>query len=336
MTIHMRKIGVGVIGLGDFGERHVQAIKAIPWAELIAVCSKSESRAKEVTQRYGAKRWYIDRRKIVEDVEVEVVTIATADDDHVEPTILASEAGKHVLLEKPIATTLDDADKIISTIKRSGVIFMVGHILRFDRRYRMVREMRLRGELGEIISVYARRVGSSRAAERFLNRVSPIVQHGIHDIDIIRWIWGKEAKKVYASAIKFREYKYPDVFWTIVEFEGGKVGVVECGFILPNTYPHFIDSFFELLSENAAIHIYTPGEYFTAYHDKHLSKPDVTYWPQLDQYAEGALKDEIEYFLRCVVSGVQPDLIAPEDARRALEIALAAEKSALIRSTVSL
>ncbi|MEM0382281.1 MAG: Gfo/Idh/MocA family oxidoreductase [Nitrososphaerota archaeon] len=332
----MRKIGVGVIGLGDFGERHVQAIKSIPYAELVAVCSRSERRAKEIAQGYGVKRWYTDRGKIVEDKDVDVVTIATADDDHAEPTILAAEAGKHILLEKPIATTLEDADKIISTTKRTGVIFMVGHILRFDRRYRVVREMRLRGELGEIISVYARRLGSSDAADRFLNRVSPIVQHGVHDIDIIRWILGGEVKTVYAKAVKFREYRYPDAYWTIMEFEDKRIGVVESGFVLPSTYPHFIDSFFELVSENAAIHIYTPGELFTVYHNKYLSKPDVTYWPQFNLHAEGALRDEIEYFLQCVHSEIQPNLIVPEDARRALEIALAGEKSALSGSSVTL
>jgi len=204
----------GVIGLGDFGERHVQALKSIGWVEVVAVCSRTRSRAEEVARTYGVRKWYTDREKLVKDSEVDALTIATADDDHVEPTILAAEAGKPALLEKPIATTLEDADKIISSVKRSGIIFMVGHILRFDKRYRMVYNMVREGRLGRIGSMYARRIGRQRAAGIFLNRVSPPVQTGVHDIDIMRWIAGSEVVQVSGFATRRMNYKYPDIFWT--------------------------------------------------------------------------------------------------------------------------
>jgi UDP-N-acetylglucosamine 3-dehydrogenase len=318
----------GVIGLGDFGERHVQALKSIKGVEVVAVCSRTRSRAEEVARMYGVKKWYTDREKLVRDDEVDAVTIATADDDHVEPTILAADAGKPALLEKPIATTLEDADKIISAVKRSNIIFMVGHILRFDRRYRIVYNMAKDGRLGRIGSMYARRTGRQRAARIFLDRVSPPVQTGVHDIDIMRWIAGREVVQVAGFAASRMNYKYPDIFWTVMKFDDGSLGVMENGFMLNDSYPHFIDSQLEVISEKATIHILTPGEYFSVYSVEGVEKPDVTYWPKMDTHAEGALRDELEYFAKCVAEGRQPTAVPVEDAKRALEIALMAIKSA--------
>jgi predicted dehydrogenase len=83
-----------------------------------------------------------------------------------------------------------------------------------------------------------------------------------------------------------------------------------------------------VISEKATIQILTPGEYFSVYSVEGVEKPDVTYWPKMDTHAEGALRDELEYFARCVAEGREPDIIPIEDARRALEIAVMAMKSA--------
>jgi len=302
-------VGFGVIGLGDFGERHVQALRSIGWVDVVAVCSRSRERAEEVARRYGVRKWYTDREKLVGDSEVDAVTVATADDDHVEPSILAAEAGKHLLLEKPIATTLQDADRIISVVRRYGVIFMVGHILRFDRRYRLVKSMCERGEVGNIGSIYARRLGRRRAAGTYLNRVPPPVQTGVHDIDIMRWVTGREVAQVSGFSARILPYKYPDAFWTVMRFDNGCLGVVENGFLLSDNFPHFIDSQFEMVGEKATIHIHTPGEFFTIYGQNGVDKPDITYWPRMDGYAEGALRDELEYFAKCIASGSQPHFI---------------------------
>lgn len=326
----------GVIGLGDFGERHVQALRAIRDVEVVAVCSRSRNRAEEVARLYGVKKWYTDREKIVRDEEIDAVTVATADDDHVEPVILAAEAGKPILLEKPIATTLEDADVIISAVKRHGVIFMVGHVLRFDRRYRLLKKMREEGETGKIGSMYARRLGRRRAADIYLNRVSPPVQTGVHDIDIMRWICGREVSQVSGFAARRLNYRFPDVFWTIMKFTDNELGIVENGFLLSDNYPHFIDSMFSLISEKITAHIHTPGEFFTVYGTRGVDKPDVTYWPRMDGYAEGALRDELDYFAKCVITGEQPQLIPIEDAKRALEIALKAMESAEKGATMTL
>jgi predicted dehydrogenase len=325
----MSSVRFAVIGLGDFGERHVRALKAVHGVEVVAVCSRTERRAREVAERYGIPKWYTSRAEVVEDPAVDAVTIATADDDHVEPTVLAAEASKHILLEKPIATTLEDADRILAAVKKAGVIFMVGHILRFDLKYRMVKEMVDEGRLGKIIKLYARRVGRKSLAKIFLPRVSPPVQTAVHDIDVMLWYMGERVVEVYGAAANFLGYRYPDVFWTVMKFEGGAIGAVENGFNLPDSYPYFIDAKLDLQGDKGLAHIDVPGETFTVYTEDRVEKPDIVYWPIVMGEGLGALKDELEYFARCVERGEQPDLIKPEDARAALEVAVAAERSSV-------
>ncbi|MEM4404684.1 MAG: Gfo/Idh/MocA family oxidoreductase, partial [Nitrososphaerota archaeon] len=131
----MKKARFAVIGLGWFGEKHVHVLSELPNVEVVAVCSRTESRAREVANKYGAKRWYTDWNKVVKDPEVEAVSVVTHVPEHKEPTILAAEAGKHVLVEKPIAGNLKDADEMIASTEKNKVHFMVGHILRFESRY---------------------------------------------------------------------------------------------------------------------------------------------------------------------------------------------------------
>ncbi|MDW8073401.1 MAG: Gfo/Idh/MocA family oxidoreductase [Nitrososphaerota archaeon] len=175
--------------------------------------------------------------------------------------------------------------------------------------------------------MYARRAGRQRAAGIFLNRVSPPIQAGVHDIDIMRWINGAEVIQVSGFAARRLEYRFPDIFWTVMRFKNGALGIVENGFLVSDSYPHFIDSQLTVMADDATIHIYTPGEFFTVYSKRGVDKPDVTYWPKMDGYAEGALRDELEYFAKCVISGEQPKLVPLEDARRALEIAVKAMES---------
>ena len=131
----MKTVRVGVVGLGWFGEKHLQVLSQLPNVEVTAVCSRTPSRAREVAKRYGVKTAYTDWEKLARDPQVDAVTVATHLPDHKRPVIAAAEAGKDVFVEKPVAPTLQEADAMFSAVKQAGVSFMVGHILRFENRY---------------------------------------------------------------------------------------------------------------------------------------------------------------------------------------------------------
>src|SRR5947209_9097282 len=131
----MRAVGYGVIGLGFFGEKHAEVVASLPQAELRAVCTRSEERLKEIQRRLGVPRAYRDYHELLADPGVEAVSVVTHVDDHVAPALAALRAGKHVLLEKPMARTAAECDRILRAAEKAGTTLMVGHICRFNPRY---------------------------------------------------------------------------------------------------------------------------------------------------------------------------------------------------------
>ena len=128
------RLGVGVIGLGEFGEKHLQAYRSLSSVQIVSVCSRSRERAEDVARRFEAKRWTTDLRQFIADPEIDAVSVTTSEDRHLEPVISAIEAGKHVFIEKPIATDLSDAQQMVEACSRSDVTVMPGHIMRFAPR----------------------------------------------------------------------------------------------------------------------------------------------------------------------------------------------------------
>jgi len=122
----MKRIKHGVIGLGWFGEKHCEALAAIPQAELHALCTRNAERRAEVAAKFGVARTFADYREMLADPELESVSITTMWDQHAAPAIAALEAGKHVFLEKPMASTVADCDAIVATSQASPGFLIVG------------------------------------------------------------------------------------------------------------------------------------------------------------------------------------------------------------------
>lgn len=126
----MKKIGVGIIGAGRMGDRHVEAYSKIDEARLIGIVDVIPEKAKKLAKKYGVK-WFKDIEHLLANPKLDAVNICTSSASHTEPSILAMEAGKHILVEKPLALTLNDCNKIISAAEKTGVFLMVGQTHRF-------------------------------------------------------------------------------------------------------------------------------------------------------------------------------------------------------------
>src|SRR4030042_1257970 len=129
---NMKLIRCGGIGLGWFGEHHVDTLQQLPLVELAAVCTRTESRLKEVAGKYGVPKAYTDYKELLADKSIDMVSIVTHIKEHLAPTVDALAAGKHVFLEKPMADSMEDGDRIIAAAAKAGTCFMGGHICRFD------------------------------------------------------------------------------------------------------------------------------------------------------------------------------------------------------------
>lgn len=331
-----RRVKCAVIGLGWFGEKHCEALSGIPHVDLYALCTRTPDRLKEVAERFNVKKTYSDYNELLADPEVEVVNVTTMWDQHAAPTLAALEAGKHVFLEKPMASTVDDCRAIVGAANASDRYFMVGHICRFNPRYAAAKKEIEAGAIGKIVSIYARRNIPAAVGAQVLPKIGPIIGDGVHDTDLMLWYTGGRIRSAYAQTLNVRGMKYPDLGWTMYRFEDGAIGVCENIWFLPDKTAFQIDERMEIVGTEGAIHIHETHPNFSVVGKDGWRSPDTTYWPELHGVRAGALRAELDYFTTCVLEGREPEIISPEESMRAVEACLAAEESAAKGTVVSI
>ena len=153
----MSKINVGVIGVGQMGTYHAQIYQKLPQVELCALCEFNDSRRKELETEFPGITMYKDYKELLKDTAIEAVSIVLPDNLHREAVELAVQAGKHILLEKPLAKELEDGKALYEITKDYDKVFTTGFLLRFDPRFAMIKERLDSNELGDIIQCYVRR-----------------------------------------------------------------------------------------------------------------------------------------------------------------------------------
>jgi len=324
----MRTIGYGVIGLGFFGEKHAEAAASLPQAELRAVCTRNDQRRRQIKRRLGVPKDYRDYRELLADPDIEAVSIVTHVDDHLAPTLAALRAGKHVLLEKPMARRLADCDRMIAAADRAGVTLMVGHICRFNPRYAVARERIAAGEIGRIVSMYARRNIPAARSATVLEKIGPLLGDGVHDSDLMLWMSGAEIKTAYALTESVRGLKHPDIGWAMYRFDTGAIGVIEDVWFLPEGTPFRIHEQLEIIGTEGSIYVHGGDMNVVVQGRSGIDCPDTLYWPEMHGSPTGALRSELEYFINCVARGERPKVVTPAEARKAVAAVAAAERSA--------
>jgi UDP-N-acetylglucosamine 3-dehydrogenase len=332
----MSKVKYGVIGLGWFGEKHCEALAAIPNVELYALCTRTEKRLKAIAKTFGVKKTFTDYNEMLNDPELEAVSVVTMWDQHVAPTLAAIKAGKNVFVEKPVASTLKDCQAIVKAANATEKAFMVGHICRFNPRYAAAKAEVASGAIGKIIHIYARRNIPAWVTADILNKIGPIIGDGVHDTDLMLWYTGAKIVSAYAQTVSVRGLKYPDLGTTMYRFDSGATALLEDVWCLAPNTPYQIDERMEIIGTEGQIAIHeTFPNFFVAGKDG-FKTPDTTYWPEIHGMRAGALREELAYFANCVLAGQKPTVITPEESMAAVEACLAAEKSAATGKIVKL
>jgi predicted dehydrogenase len=327
----MRPVRIGVVGLGAFGEAHTRALSQMAEFEVVAVCSRSEDRAKEVADAFGVRRWYTDVRDLAGDPEVEAVDVVTEVARHAETAQIALAAGKHVLVEKPLSARLDETEAVLRLAEERGRILMVGYIERYDPRRATIRERIASGELGEVVSLYGRR----NCGHAFLNkprfqRWPLIIEPGIHTVDMLTWLAGSPVDRVYAVGRSHNAWNITDTWWATLEFASGAVGVIEQVWHVPEEvpadWPH--DNYLEVIGRRGTAQMRDPTDAFWTWASGAARSPDFYLSPRVAGQVTGALRNELSYFAHCVTSGQPPTLGTPDEIRHAIRVALAIVESA--------
>lgn len=332
----MNKVRYAVIGLGWFGEKHCETLAGLPNVELFALCTRRQARLQEIARRFQVRNTYTDFHELLANADIDAVSIVTMWDQHTAPALAALATGKHVFLEKPMASTLPDCDAIVDAARKSRAFFMVGHICRFNPRYAAAKDAIADGKIGQVVSMYARRNIPAWVTNEILDKIGPIVGDGVHDTDLMLWYTGARVAKVYAQAVSIRKRNYPDLGWTMYTFDNGAIGVLENVWCLPDKTAFQIDERMEVIGTRGSIHIQETHPNFSICDQDGWHSPDTTYWPQIHGVRAGALRAELAYFTDCIQKSQPPAIISPEESRAAVAACLAAEKSAATGTPVNL
>jgi predicted dehydrogenase len=333
----MKDVNIGVIGSGFMGGVLARAAVELPYVRCVGAADVDLDRANNLVGEVGGKA-YQDYAEMLEKEDCDAVFIATPEPYHLEPVKAAASKGVQIFLEKPMATTLEDADLINQACKDAGVKLMIGYILRFEVSYAMIQSAVKEGSIGKFMSAYARRVATIDEARRLGGRVSPLTYIGVDDIDQMLWYHPAPVKSVYAKATKGRVWEELGTFdtaWLMMEFEDGALGIHEVGWCLPEAWakwesPKSWNGFGDVRMNVLGTH----GNLFLDFTPMNLygvnwegwKMPDTRHWPTLHNKMIGAAKFEVEHFIDCVINDKQP-LVTGKDGRESLEVMLAAEKS---------
>ena len=235
----MSKVKVGVIGCGSIARyRHLPEYHTHPNVEIIAVCDVALERAQAVAQTYGAKA-YTDYIELLNDEEINAVSICTPNVFHAPMSIAALQVGKHVLCEKPMATTIEDAERMNEATNVSGRILMIGHNQRFVPSHQKAKAMIAKGELGKIYS-FRTAFGHSGPEDWsidgkdswFFKKDQAVIgamgDLGVHKADLLRFILGEEMLEVaaFVDTSAKKETNVDDTAVCILRTESGIIGTL--------------------------------------------------------------------------------------------------------------
>jgi predicted dehydrogenase len=196
----MKKLNVAVIGAGSISEVHFNAYTNNPEVNLYAVCDLNEERAKAKAAKYGAQKVFTDYRQLLADAAVDAVSICTWNNSHAEISIAAVEAGKSVLVEKPLCKTVEEAERVEAAVRKSNKVLQVGFVRRYSSNTKIVKDFLESGDLGEIYFAKAtclRRLGNPGGwfSDKERSGGGPLIDLGVHIIDLSWYLMGKPKVK---------------------------------------------------------------------------------------------------------------------------------------------
>jgi UDP-N-acetylglucosamine 3-dehydrogenase len=315
----MSQIGIGVIGLGHNGMAFCERYAKNPKCKLVAVCDVDEKRLKYAEEKFGV-RGYKDY-EILQDNNIQAISIHTPDCFHREPFIKALEAGHHVFVEKPMADTVEDVELMVNAArKHSDKICMVGHVLRFDRYFNLVKRWIDEGILGEIFYLEADYIHDLRhqlyMEDWKVEKEIPMLGGGCHPLDILRWYVG-DAVEVSAMSnhIAYPEMVEDASIIATFRFKNGAIGKVTTlyGNVSPRPFGF-----------NLSVY----GTKGSVVRDKLSLEGLGEQWMDIPEYFDKGhdYTPEIEHFIDCIQNNRRP-LITPEDASNTVIAALYAIKA---------
>jgi len=339
----MEKIGFGLIGCGTWGSIHARTYAASPQVKFVGVCDLDKNRAEHFAQTYKTDKCCSDWRILLHDPQIQAVSIATPDFDHADIVLAAIEAGKDVLVEKPLAQTVGECEKILAARDARNVKLMVDFHNRWNLPLVHINNMVESGELGELLMINIRLNDTLYVPTKMLRwaqRSSPAHFLGSHLIDLIRWLSKAEVQRVYSVSrsvvLKNMGVNTPDFYQSILELSNGGTAVVENCWIIAENAPNLFEFKGEFIGSRGSTYVNTSHNYIIEkYTQQGSGLPDVLGAPDLYGKPVGFCIAAIEHFIDCVVHD-KPPMVTGEDGLKTAQVLEAIEESTRTKMPISL
>lgn len=348
-----KRLRVGLIGAGTIAfSAHLPAYRKLRDSiELVAVADIRVDNAERAAREYDAEAHYADYRELLAHERLDFVDICTPEFLHAEQVEAAAAAGVHIICEKPMASTIAEADRMIAAAERAGILLMIAHSRRFTGRYRQIRAAIDRGDIGEV-RYFRENERRPRAMYDSLGlgtgywnpetgrpwltmaqySQGAALTNAVHETDLARWFVGQQPVSIYAEArITEPGAEVPDMLSYTVQFANGAVGASEIVNQLPPGYPYFHMT--EVFGAKGRIRATDPiMSPYTVADERSIAQP--VNFPTL-LHVDQAYVEEISAFAKVIrEGGALP--ITPREARGAVELSVAAVISSRRAAPVTL
>jgi UDP-N-acetylglucosamine 3-dehydrogenase len=332
----LMRVGVGVIGAGAVADiTHLPGYHKIPEAKIIAVCDLNKKRAETIAKKYNAEAWYTDYTKLLEREDIDAVSICTPNFLHCEQTVAAAKHGKHVLVEKPMATTLEECDKMIQACEKANVKLMVGANPRFEPQNQQIKKLLDKGTIGKILQIkYHAAYGGPivfwpAVSDWFFNKNKVgggcIQDFGTHMIDLFRWFTGDVSSVFAIGGTLQKDIETEDNAIILLTFKEGAIGEIDISW----SYDGWNMSS-EIIGSKGAIFIREPSSPLQIYtYEPNLDIPEGMIEPRSSLNVAQMManqKAKIRHFINSIIEDKKP-LVDGRDGRAALEVVMAAYES---------
>lgn len=306
----MTQVGLGQIGCGTWGQVMLTAYSGHEQAQIRAVCDVNGDLARQVADTFGAEAWYDNIGDLLKHPGIDAVGVATPDYAHREAVVAALDAGKHVLVQKPFATTVDDCKAMVEAEERSGRYLMIDFQHRWGIGFAEARAAVESDTFGKVVHGHIRMSNSQRVPTQMLSwsgQSSVLWFLGTHTLDLLRYIIGSEVERVYAvsrrGVLESRGITTPDFFQSTLEFENGACIQMENSWVLPEGEIALIELNMDLYGANECVRVNQ-----APFNVIQTTTKDGLVVPVNARSAVMARGRSIVSFLDCVASGTKPSI----------------------------
>ena len=336
----MEKVKIGIISFAHpHSLSYAMCIKQLDTAELCGISDRDKKRGEEMAKRFGTA-FYSSVDELISRANPDAVIITSENTFHYQDAINAIERGINVLCEKPMTTSLDDAERLVKAVNKSGIVFQMCYVMRYHRVSVTVKELIEKGVIGDVkvmIGTNKLNIANILIADWFtepaLSGGGAIMDHTVHLADLMRWYSGKEARKIYSATGDnlFKQIKVEDHFLTLIEFEDGVTGSIDGSWCMPRNYPTWGEVSMAIYGDKGAIIMDAFNQNLEIILDERNSRPILQRY-----YGCNADLEMIREFTRCVLEDIRETRANVVDGLRGVEITLASYESVKRKEAIEL